>query len=72
MQNLCENFSAIGYEHPGGFAEYMLVPASMLKDGSVNKIPDNISFDEEQVPLDLNEEPIIISNVICIMLNSLL
>ncbi|MFH1825625.1 MAG: zinc-dependent dehydrogenase [Candidatus Firestonebacteria bacterium] len=46
MSNLCESFTAIGYEHPGGFAEYMLVPAEMILDGSVNKIPDNISFDE--------------------------
>lgn len=46
IPNLCEKFSAIGYEHAGGFAEYMPVPSEMLKDGSVNKIPDNISFDE--------------------------
>ncbi len=45
-QNLCENFTAIGYEHPGGFAQKLAVPPQMFKDGSVNKIPDNLSFDE--------------------------
>lgn len=47
--NLCENFSAIGYEHPGGFAEKLAVPGEMLGDGSVNKIPDNLSFDEASI-----------------------
>ena len=46
MQNLCENFSALGYEHQGGFAEYMPVPPEMLHDGSVNKLPEGLSFDE--------------------------
>ena len=44
MQNLCENFSAIGYEHPGGFAEYMEVPGRMIRDGSTNHIPENLDF----------------------------
>lgn len=46
LQNLCSNFKAIGYEYPGGFAEYMLVPGRLVKDGSVNKIPASLSFDE--------------------------
>ncbi|MGQ9523832.1 MAG: zinc-dependent dehydrogenase [Armatimonadota bacterium] len=40
IQNRCENFTAIGYEHPGAFAQYMGVPARMLMDGSVNRIPE--------------------------------
>jgi L-iditol 2-dehydrogenase len=47
--NLCEKFSAIGYEHPGGFAEYMAVPEEMLGDGSVNILPANISFHEAAI-----------------------
>jgi L-iditol 2-dehydrogenase len=46
LQNLCANFTAIGYEYPGGFAEYMAVPAQLLQDGSVNLIPENLSYDE--------------------------
>lgn len=49
LQNLCRNFTAIGYEHAGGFAEFMLVPSPLLKDGSVNKIPDELSFDEASI-----------------------
>ena len=47
--NLCESFAAIGYEYPGGFAEKLGVPAQMLKDGSVNRIGDNLSFDEASI-----------------------
>lgn len=46
LQNLCESFKAIGYEYAGGFAEYMMIPERMLIDGSVNKMPENLTFDE--------------------------
>jgi L-iditol 2-dehydrogenase len=46
LRNLCEKFTAIGYEHPGGFAEYMAVPEEMLYDGSVNVLPSQLSFKE--------------------------
>lgn len=49
LPNLCGNFTALGYELPGGFAEYMSVPKEMLYDGSVNKLPENVSFDEAAV-----------------------
>jgi len=49
LQNLCENFTALGYEHPGGFAEYMAVPPEMLATQSVNKIPDGLSFEEAAI-----------------------
>ncbi|OGF45195.1 MAG: hypothetical protein A2452_05075 [Candidatus Firestonebacteria bacterium RIFOXYC2_FULL_39_67] len=49
LPNLCEKFKAIGYEFPGGFAEYIAVPGEMLYDGSVNKLPENVSFDEGAV-----------------------
>ncbi len=47
--NLCEKFTAIGYEHPGGFAEQLAVPPQMLTDGSVNMIPESLSFDEASI-----------------------
>ena len=49
LPNLCEKFKAMGYEHPGGFAEFLSVPKEMLYDGSVNKLPENVSFDEGAV-----------------------
>ena len=49
LPNLCGNFTALGYELPGGFAEYMAVPKEMLYDGSVNKLPENVTFDEASV-----------------------
>jgi L-iditol 2-dehydrogenase len=39
IQNRCDRFTAIGYEHPGAFAQFMGVPAKMVKDGSINRIP---------------------------------
>jgi len=44
--NLCEHFAAIGYEYQGGFAEYMPVPSQMIRDNSVNRIDNKVSFDE--------------------------
>jgi len=49
LPNLCGKFKALGYELPGGFAEYMAVPKEMLYDGSVNKLPDNVTFDEAAI-----------------------
>jgi len=37
---------SIGYASNGGFAEYMCPPVNVVQNGFVNKIPDNISFDE--------------------------
>ena len=39
----------MGYQYAGGFAEEMIVPASVLKAKGVNKIPGNLSFDEASV-----------------------
>ena len=41
MYEDCNSLSIIGYEYPGGFAEYVLIP----KD-NVYILPDNISFEE--------------------------
>jgi L-iditol 2-dehydrogenase len=49
LQNLCENFTALGYEHPGGFAEYMAVPPETLATQSINKIPEGLSFEEAAI-----------------------
>lgn len=45
--NVCINpCPSIGYASNGGFAQYMVPPVNVVKIGYVNKIPDNISFDE--------------------------
>ncbi|MCX8081794.1 MAG: zinc-dependent dehydrogenase [bacterium] len=44
-QSMCDNLKAIGYHYDGGFAEYMLVPEDAVRNGCVNKIPDNVSFE---------------------------
>lgn len=44
-QSMCDNLKAIGYHYDGGFAEYMLVPEDAVRNGCVNRIPDNVSFE---------------------------
>jgi L-iditol 2-dehydrogenase len=46
---VCENQTSIGYQYDGGFAEYMIVPRQVLKVDGLNRIPDNIGFDEASV-----------------------
>jgi len=43
--NLCESFTALGYDHQGGFAEYMKVPAAAVAQGSIIEIPDDLDPD---------------------------
>lgn len=46
MQTMCLNLKGIGYHFDGGFAQFMVVPEIAVKSGSVNIIPDNLSFEE--------------------------
>ena len=43
---VCPNTERIGYQHDGGFAELMRVPAGALAVDGVNRIPDGLSFAE--------------------------
>lgn len=43
---VCENQTSVGYQYDGGFAEYMIVPHQVLKVDGLNRIPDNVGFDE--------------------------
>jgi L-iditol 2-dehydrogenase len=45
-QTVCPNQERIGYQHDGGFAELMRVPAKVLAVDGVNRIPDGLSFAE--------------------------
>lgn len=46
MPNLCTDFKALGYHFPGGFAQYMLVPAAAVRQGSILPLPDTVSFEQ--------------------------
>jgi L-iditol 2-dehydrogenase len=46
VSNMCDNMEIIGFHRDGGFAEYMLVPASGVQNGCVNKVPPSLSFEE--------------------------
>lgn len=43
-QQLCPDFRAFGIGIPGGFAEYMKVPAPAIRRGNLTEIPDNLSY----------------------------
>ena len=43
--NCCPINYAIGYQFPGGFAEYMLLDPLVVNIGPVTKIPDNVGYD---------------------------
>ena len=46
---ICGNQLSMGYQFPGGFAEYMVIPHEVIRVNGVNKIPSNISYDEAAV-----------------------
>jgi L-iditol 2-dehydrogenase len=48
-ETVCDGLRSIGYEFDGGFAEYMVVPASAVRAGCVNAIPDALGFIEAAV-----------------------
>jgi L-iditol 2-dehydrogenase len=39
----------MGYQYPGGFAEYVVVPKAVLDVDGLNRIPENLSFAEASV-----------------------
>ena len=43
---VCQNQTSMGYQYDGGFAEFMIVPRQVLKVDGLNRIPDNVGFDE--------------------------
>lgn len=49
VAQVCPNQTSMGYQYPGGFAEYMIVPELVLRVDGVNLIPDNLSYAEAAV-----------------------
>jgi len=43
---VCENQLSMGYQFPGGFAEFLIVPSEVLAVNGLNRIPDGLSFAE--------------------------
>ena len=43
---ICPNQLSMGYQFPGGFAEYMIVPREVLRVSGLNRIPDGVGFAE--------------------------
>jgi len=46
---VCTNQLSMGYQFPGGFAEYMIVPREVLAVDGLNRIPEGLSFAEASV-----------------------
>ena len=46
---VCPNQTSMGYQYPGGFAEFMVVPKAVLNVDGLNRIPENLSFAEASV-----------------------
>ncbi len=42
MENVCENVRAVGYEIPGGFGEYMKVPAEAISAGCLFAVRESV------------------------------
>ena len=45
-ETMCERLRSIGYQFDGGLAEFMAVPASAVRAGCVNSVPDAVPFEE--------------------------
>jgi L-iditol 2-dehydrogenase len=48
-ETMCERLRSIGYEFDGGLAEFLTVPASAVRAGCVNSVPDHVSFAEAAI-----------------------
>ncbi len=44
--NNCQTNLALGYQFPGGFAEYLLAPSLLLQYGPIHPIPEGLSYAE--------------------------
>jgi L-iditol 2-dehydrogenase len=45
-QAICPNQLSMGYQFPGGFAEYLIVPREVLAVDGLTRIPDTLSYAE--------------------------
>jgi L-iditol 2-dehydrogenase len=43
--NMCDSFTALGYDYPGGFAEFVKIPATAVAQGNVIPIPASLAIE---------------------------
>jgi L-iditol 2-dehydrogenase len=43
--NLCDSFTALGYDYAGGFAEYVKIPAAAVAQGNIIPIPPDMALE---------------------------
>ena len=43
--NLCDSFTALGYDYSGGFAEYVKIPAAAVAQGNIIPVPEAMSLE---------------------------
>jgi L-iditol 2-dehydrogenase len=43
--NLCDSFTALGYDYAGGFAEYVKIPAAAVAQGNIIPVPPAMSLE---------------------------
>ncbi|HEY8721020.1 zinc-dependent dehydrogenase [Pengzhenrongella sp.] len=46
---ICPNQTSMGYQFDGGFAEFMVVPSTVLAVDGLNRIPEGVSYAEASV-----------------------
>lgn len=46
IDNQCEHIGIIGFNHDGGFAEFLVVPPQSVAGDGVNLIPEGVSYEE--------------------------
>ncbi len=46
LYNMCPDFRATGYHYPGGFAEFILIPAESVSQGNILPIGKDLGFAE--------------------------
>jgi len=49
LDQLCPDYNAFGITWPGGFAEYLRIPADAVTRGNLVEIPHNVSYTEAAV-----------------------
>ena len=43
--NLCDSFTALGYDYAGGFAEYVKIPSAAVAQGNIIQVPAGMSLE---------------------------
>lgn len=49
LMTICPNQVSMGYDYDGGFAPFMVVPATVLAVDGLNRIPDGVGYAEASV-----------------------